>query len=576
MMESPRRSGTDRLKATATLLVPALLLAWGHLQSQLVWQPASYDTLLYARSLWGLGSGNPFNPLYGTHALAIHANLAMLPLAPLAQVVHPVVLLCVAQALALAATVGLLHRALSPADRPPRRAMLLALTAGSLFFTGTFTFDPRPDVWAVPLLLAFWLRRGAQRPWQGVDTCLALGAVAVREELALALPGLVALPLPDPRSRLRAALTTALALAWFLTYWFALRPWLDADFADARAGQAADDLFGTGGADAWRWRAAVVFATLTLGGGALLQHPRWLAVAAPGLLWLLAIDKGGLEALRYHYPVFALPALLAGAVLAPPPATGTRRALAAGAGALQALMVLLWLWPRILIGHWIPESPGHAAALQEARVTLASLPPEAGVAGPYTVLGGVVNRPSVWSEETLLHALRTTGEVPADIDVVALPASERGRARFIVGRAGFRLAAPPGSLILLTPDQGPSPLQAEWLGGARPDAGCQDPIHDAPDVGVVVCQLTRHPQTGHLDALLLRRHLDVDPRPWTWVLAVPAGQMPLLVEDGLVLPSQLPVGLPVWARSEQPWPVDAPIPAMVRVPSPSARFDAGR
>jgi hypothetical protein len=526
----------------------ACALFWVQLRTLYVTQTASYDTLLYARSLWAMFSSDGFNPVYGTHWLGIHANLLMYPLATFARLVEPATLLAGQHAAAMGVTVVLVDRSLRSHGAPHHLAKALAMTALSILFVGAFTFDPRPASAAVPIGFALLDRLDQRRQWDVVSALLAAALVLTREEFGVVLAGAVFVPGLNATGRRQSGLAAALGFAWFCGYWFGVRPAVDSAFASGRANAAASDLFGLGDAQTLIYRGAVIGALATMGGAALVRAPRWVLVAAPGIVWLLAIDKGGVDALRYHYPMLALPALLAAAVHVD--RSGVRGARAGWAVTGVQALGLLWLLPRVAMGFWIVSVP-EQAALSAARALLATVPADAGLAAPYMISAGEADREFIYSEETMVAALRSDSGLPDTIDVVALSPSGQSIARFLVGRAGFRLAAPPSALILLErgPDQ--SLVSPSLLELAEP-AECAHPAADFSEQGVRICAVQRDETSGRL-RLLVHRYAAPGMSRWTWMAVSPEIQSPISVMAGLVLPSQLPAETWVWAMSDQPW-----------------------
>ncbi len=534
----------------ATLAVGLFVV---HLRTLYVTQTASYDTLLYGRSLYAMFSGDGFNPVYGTHWLAIHANLLALPLGALARLIEPATLLAGQQALALGVTFVLVERSLRLHGSHASTLKATATTAFSVLFVGAFTFDPRPESIAVPLGFALFDRLARLQRWDRWCAALATAMVLTREEFGLALAGVVMVPGLSLDGRRQSLLAAALGAGWFAAYWFGVRPAMDATFAAGRADTAALDLFGWGDTDTLRYRAAVLVALATMGGAALVRAPMWALAAAPGIIWLLAIDKGGVDALRYHYSMLALPALLAAAV------DVDRRACRGGrlgwASSMVQATALLWLLPRIATGFWL-VSPAEQAALTAARATLGAVAPDAGLAAPYMISAAEADRDVIYSEETLVAALRSDAGLPEAVDVVALSPSNQSIARYLVGRAGFELAAPPSALLLLRRSSGASQVQGAWLPPAEPSA-CEAPFATFDEQGVRICEVSRDEASGRL-RLLVHRSGVPDDRRWTWMALSPDIQSPVSILGGLVLPSQLPTGTWVWAQTDQPWLTPAP------------------
>jgi hypothetical protein len=312
----------------------ALLLAWLLHRSLFEARAWSFDTMLYARSWWGLAHGQPVNPIAGVHALSIHAHLWMAALAPLARWFNPASLLIAGNALAAFATFALLANALlgsRPAPGAERRAGWLAAGAvsapllawASPWLYNPLQFDARPDVWAIPVMAWAALR------WQRLGRLDAAGiagwlaACLVREEVAGAVAAM-ALFAPTPwraqgQARARLALAVVVCACW-AAYLLAGRTWIGGDAAAARVSGTASEFLGAGlGAylDAWLSLAhfkAEMVATLILScGGLCLLGWRWLGGAAFGAAWLLASNRLAGDMLTFHYAMFAAPGIVAAA-----------------------------------------------------------------------------------------------------------------------------------------------------------------------------------------------------------------------------------------------------------------------
>jgi hypothetical protein len=182
----------------------SLFLFYLQYRSLYVGQAQSYDTLLYARSLWGIGAGEPLNTVYGTHWLGIHANLTLVLLAPLAQLMEPATVLLWAQALSFLVVVGGVGWASAltalRAGRQSHSAAALGAGVSVLFGVGSalvanpFLFDPRPDAMGTALATAGMLRVWMQGRWSGLAVSLMVAAVLTREEFVVCFASAMAIP----------------------------------------------------------------------------------------------------------------------------------------------------------------------------------------------------------------------------------------------------------------------------------------------------------------------------------------------------------------------------------------------
>jgi hypothetical protein len=432
------------------------------LRSLFVAIPQSYDALLYGRSLWGIATGHGFNPVYGTHWLGIHANLALWPLAPLARLFEPTAVLAVMSALSLGATAALAGR---EAGRMARDGALLrslgvALLVGlaTPLVTNPFLFDARPEALAVPLLTAALLRARRLGAFDARALLLATAAAATREEFAaLTALALLAAPVPWTRRdvRRRALLAFGL-LAAAVCYLGWVRPGLDGGFSGARAVSAAGDLVGVGDAAAWTYRATLLASLALSAGGLALVGFRWLGTALAGVVFCLAISKHGELAIRFHYAMFLAPGLVVAIVdgLART-RLGTGRALTIAG---FAGLLLTWHHGSLPLSRTYDDAffgllpSGRLERLAEVRLIVDAIPPGDGVALPYIVASSQADRTTILSMETLAREVRATRSLPAGVDHVGLlPADFEGLGQGLVYQAGARLAAwVPGYFALLT------------------------------------------------------------------------------------------------------------------------------
>ena len=501
----------------------------------------SYDTMLYGRSLWGIGHGEGFNPVYGMHWLGIHANLLLAPLAPLTRVFSSWSLLVGAQALAYAAVVALAidaalrvvcgggpggvaaePAATRAAPGPGLVARVLAgswalvALAFSPLLVNPFLFDARPDLVAVPLLFTGLLRAERRGGWDRRAMLWLVAAALVREEFAAIGAATLVLSPPSTspeRWGLRERVLAACALgAWFALYWWVVRPGFAGEYAGARADEAAADLFATADPDAGRFRRAFLLAALGFGGGLALRGWRWLGPAIPGLVFVALSTKLASFALNFHYSMFAAPALAVASIaglrtLIGPRSSHDRRRL----GVLAASLLAGLLVTRVFGAHPLGErfqaenfgaDESVMAFLPECHALLDRIPDDAGAAVVSMFGARFADRSEVWSMETLTRHMVEHGEVPPGVDWVAIDNNRFATlGRVLVNRHGFRLVdVAAGRLGLFERPADPdaaTPL-AESL--ARP---CVRRDVEWPAVGLALCDLTRLPD-GRLTGVLYR------------------------------------------------------------------------
>lgn len=111
----------------ATIALLHRLLYLGYAQT--------FDTLLYARALWGVAHLDLHNPAAGVHAFSVHAHWGLVVLAPLARVADAATVLLLAQGVSAgltAALVGLAAGAVAARAGLGRGSALVAVAAALL------------------------------------------------------------------------------------------------------------------------------------------------------------------------------------------------------------------------------------------------------------------------------------------------------------------------------------------------------------------------------------------------------------------------------------------------------------
>ena len=527
----------DRVTVLASLTAGAVLLILA-LRSLYSGMGQSYDSLLYARSLWGIAHGAWVNPAYGTHAFAIHLNLGLLPLAPLCWVLPAAVVLAIAQAAAFAGTLGLFMRAAAERGVAMFAAALLLL---SPLIVNPFLFDLRPGVVGVPLAFAGLLRlRERQAMDRGVVAWL-LAAAMIREEFAvIGAAGLVLAPLG--RGALRQRVLAAAALvAYFGLYWWGLRPLLA---GDDRADVATAALF-AGDATAWTYRLHLLVALATTLGAVCWRGWRWAGAAVPGIGLIVLLAKLPEHALSFHYAMFAAPGLLIAAVDGlSRHARLSRQAIALhGAFAIAATLA----YSAIPGGaRFQADAFGFDTEAQrwqaEVHATLDAIPDDAGVVVPGPFAARLADRRTIYSLETYHAEIQRTGSAPPDVDIVVLAAQDwASLGRWLVHQADFQRVAIVGQRFAVLHRGAAGALNPALAMPTNPPPPCAAPEVAWPAVGLAACR-----STVEAELVVVRIGSPSAPVP---PLALERGDdatwSALWLESGLVHPGQLPVG--AWA-----------------------------
>jgi uncharacterized membrane protein len=387
--------------------VLAALFTFIGLSRHAAWHAHTLDMAYYARLVWGLGHGDPSQPVIDApHALGLHFEPILLPLAALSRLGLPAtpLLLCV-QALAGAAAIFPAHalaRRHLPAHALPVALCVFLVPA----FGRNLDFDFHPNTLAVWPLLAFVnaLDAGRLRPaalWLGL-------ALTCREDIGL--QGAAA-ALLFPGLGLRARLGFAAGgLLWFGAYAGVLQP----AFAHGHPRSSLAQHFGMLGVPVGAGLPALL-AGLAAQPVALLQHlatfdrvlyvpvllattallplraPRLLGGALPIVGVNLLSGFEGVRDLDSHYLTAAAPFLYAAAVVgagALPDAPRAARHLRWVFALAFLLCVRPWPWTRVRA--WFPD-----ADTTSARAAAAQIPPDAPLVAPSEILAHLAERPRV-------------------------------------------------------------------------------------------------------------------------------------------------------------------------------------
>ncbi len=498
--------------ALALLLWQLLFRGWAH----------SFDTMMYARGLWGIARGDLFNPVAERQTFSVHAHLTSAALAPFTLVMPAAMVLVLAQAAAFGATMWLTiagfqrHAARSGAEagatvRVGVWAAGLALT--SPWVTNAFLFDARPDLLAVPLCLAGLLRLRERRAFDArAVVCLALGVLS-REEFALPVAA-AALVAPLRGSTVAVwrtrAIAAAIPLLYWSAYWLVGRRWLGGEVAVGGAAASSIILDASQNADR-SWRLAALYraelaATFAATAGALVWRQwRWLAVAAPGLALALANQRMPAHALNLHYSMFAIPGLLVAALSGFEAATSDRpmsRALVLR-GAIVGLLSYAAASAAPGGGRFRPQNFSFGAPLWRsdiaeaatpervvtAHAALSALPRDQGLAVPYPIGAPYVDRSMI---VTIDQVNERIARAPA-LTWAALYARSWGRrGRYLVEHASFRPAGLAGADLAIlrrgdprVPEAVTRPLQAATT--------CAHPLGAWPRAGLAACAVDPAP-----------------------------------------------------------------------------------
>ena len=447
-----RLSWRYRVYAIALAALGSVPVAWALWASMYQGQAHSFDAMLYARSLWGIGHGAPLNPVVDVHAMAIHGHFGLFVLSPFTWFFRAVDVLLVAQVttyflcnlLVITAAMQVWRAPEAALDEPVDTAdntrsrsvigvcMALFLAANPLW-TNPFTFDVRPDMLgALPVVY------GTLRLWKrGLGDRLGLAAlissVLMREEFAMLVVATLLLWPERPwwQHRRERLVGSAIALGYWALYWFALRHWFGGDVAEARVQGAATTLLGgtTGflmdSARNLGWKLEILLAWLLGGGGLALVGWRWAGGTLPGLAMVLAMNRMAQKVITFHYAIFgsaALPvAMVEGARrLACWPAAQRRAVLLAGVVCSAGIGFLSNpAWPgQRREAIYVSAEAAQGAGMSLLAPALACVPNGAGLIVPYHFAAPLADREHLYRADVMANV--PVSEWPPEVQVVVM------------------------------------------------------------------------------------------------------------------------------------------------------------
>lgn len=380
---------------------------------------SDFDLGIFTQYTWLLGHlHDPFNTIVLRDLLGDHVEPGLVLLAPLGTLGVAAPGILVAQTLALAATVPVLHRLAREHGATGWVAAVPALLwCASPVVLHPALLDFHPEA-LVPLLLAtgcLLLARG-RTGWFVVTAVLAC---AMKEDVGLVYAALGLVLVWEGRRRLGSVLAAS-ALAYSLVAVYVVLP----AFGNA-SGQEFGPRFAGGRGDSYvdvAWYSVLhplttIQQTLTLEdlgivlllllttGGLCLLAPRWLLLAVPPTALNLFSAYTLQHTIDYHYWIVAVGAVaVAGAVGAGRVgASGRPLALGWGAAAGIVLLSLSLQWSAAIVRQVRAEWPRRT----DREAIVAAIPRNASVAAPMQMLAHVADRRRVYVLPEPMVAART-------------------------------------------------------------------------------------------------------------------------------------------------------------------------
>jgi uncharacterized membrane protein len=427
----------------------------------------SFDTLLYARGLWGIAHGEGWNSVVDMNTFSLHAHFGLLGLAPLAWIMPSAAVLILAQAFCLACVFALIVRSVQTSHGTGMALWAAGLTITSPLVLNGFLFDARPDLVGVGFCTAALLR--ARKVGFDIRSVVFLAlATLCREEFALvAAIAFVAAPKPIASMavpfRVRVVYAASFS-AYFLLYYFVVMHRLGGNTNSAAMHLAQTG--NIGGPELVRAKIdlAVVFALTS--GGLIWLGSRWLLVALPGLA-LLAITRWLPDMqLRFHYSMFAVPGLVLASV------SGLERVRDFSAKRRGAILVMTSLLA-IANFRYGSAAPGglrfarfnfdladreggirfdwnrHSVGYDAVHSLLARVPRSHGLVAPWSFAAPVADRYFITTEAALFEQIRRSKAIDARITTIALMREDLAPFVSTLQSEGFMPVGPIDAPIIL-------------------------------------------------------------------------------------------------------------------------------
>lgn len=560
-----------RLKRQRDLfaVVIGLFVFWLQYRSLYCGETRGFDSMIYARSIWGIASGNFWNPVRETHVFAVHATWVMFVLAPLTMFLKSATVLAVSQGVAIGLTTHAVVAAVQEGAVSYSRATLvsvIAVVCGILapaYVINPFLNDARPDVLLIPLLTLAFLRVRKVGDWDRLAMGFAIAAVMCREEVAVVTAfALWVTPRRTPllSNRTRALVSCAL-VGYVALYYFPVRALL----SDRSALDPLRDFTtGTdgGGGDV----RDLLLAKLTLIGAALLGGApflwrgwRWLPAAIPGALVLLTFRFDPPRQVALHYAMFCSPAVLVAIVegIQFYAARNRKGDLLSAVPVAMANYLLFGVLPhgKFYVERYrfdgVTVLDPFACGVRDVDVfnaQLAKIPSDATVLASAFVGARLADRPTLFTT-TVLHP-----EQPDSLPLYVVSTTKedwRANARKMAP-FGYRAAAKPSDVgVILTRDTAAGLAQWKFFQTIPRDA-CQHSRAKYPAAGINVCVLER--RDGVIHVFLQREHdarTAEAKRGLRMVLQAPnTRDIPVEIFSGLGQFAEMPVGFYGWAESQ--------------------------
>jgi len=450
LISHPRR-GPALLGAVIVATVCAALL-W---RTTFEGRNQTFDTLLYARGLWGVANGQVWNSVVDMNTFSMHAHFGLLALAPLAWLMPAAAVLILAQVFCLGWVFLMIVRALEPSHGTAKALWGAGVIVASPLVLNGFLFDARPDLLGVGFCTAALLRSRNAGFDRRAIVYLVLGTLCREEFGFVAAMALIAAPTASTSNTwtLRGRIATAAGfVAYFAIYYLVVMKGLGGNTRSASMHLAEQG--GAVGSELIRAKIdlAIVFALTA--GGLIWLGARWILLALPGLA-LLSITRWLPDMqLRFHYAMFAVPGL----VLAVVAGLDRMRDMSASRRRVVMAVATVLALANFRYGSAAPggmrfarfnfdlgDRAGgirfdwnrHSVGYDAVHTLLARVPRAHGLVAPWSFAAPVADRSFITTDNALKDAVARTGKVDPRITTVALMREDLGPLASVLQAAGF-------------------------------------------------------------------------------------------------------------------------------------------
>lgn len=558
-----------RLKLVALLIAAfaGTVLFWFQYRSIYCGEARGFDTMIYARGIWGVARGIFWNSVRDANTFAVHANVVNFALAPFTYVLKSATVMAIWQSTAFGVTTFAVLRACQEGATTIKDALVrtgLGFVCGIVtpaFVINPFLFDARPDLMLTCFVTLALLRVRRVGDWDGRALLFAVLALMCREEVGV-LAAFALWTTPRTTSLLtnrKRAVISVLFVAYTATYFLGVRaiignlPVLD-PLQHFQAAEGADEVH-----DQIRGKLTLIGGALLGGAPFIWRGWRWLISALPAVAVLAKFEFDPIRQIALHYTMFCAPSILL-AIITGIHFYASRKRTGDMISALPVAVMNYFVFGVMPGGHFYIDryqlqGVGVATAFSctdkdviDLNNALNDIPPGAAVLLSSAVGARMADRRDIYAKKTIHVG-------SADRPDYIIPAREEWQKDAQkLGAAGYRWAGYQSDLaVILT--RNPDAIEKGWkrvTRRTRPQ--CDNPRVRFSSAGIEVCDLKQ--AHSRIRAQVHRFAPAQDPRATGRLsLQLEADNfptIPIMLAYGLAPLTEMPVGAAGWFVSVGP------------------------